>query len=120
MWITFRRLAMRLLLALGLLISSVSVAAAEADSRPYVAEAFGVGEGGAIILQRLQGSCPAGLKRAINFKFKFPLAAWMGCWVRKGDDIEIGYEDSDLQTLPVDTFKWVDQEGRMVPSGPGV
>jgi hypothetical protein len=78
----------------------------EFDSKPYLALAFSQAPMQTMFLQRMQGHCPQGLRRAILFDRRAPVA-WVGCWEAKDGKVLIGFEDGDFMSLDRDRFTWL-------------
>lgn len=80
------------------------------DTWPYLAEAYAQGQSQAILLQRMQASCPAETKRAVMFDKQKPVA-WFGCWRQKEGKVEIAFEDGDFLSLDHDSLVWLPEGG---------
>jgi hypothetical protein len=76
------------------------------DAKPYLAEAFVQSPVQMILLQRMQATCPAEMKRAVMLDRRAPLA-WFGCWRERNGKVEIAFEDGDYLALSHDTFVWL-------------
>ena len=97
---------MRVYLPTLICLISLNSVAAPPDSKPYLAQAYAQSEKQTLMLQRMQANCPKGMRRAILFDRRAPLA-WFGCWEVKGDKIEIGFEDGDLLSMERERFTWL-------------
>src|SRR5262245_47462292 len=82
----------------------------ELDAKPYLAQGFAQGPEQAILLQRMQASCPKETKRALMLDRRAPLA-WFGCWREKEGKVEIAFEDGDFLSLEHDKFTWLPETG---------
>jgi hypothetical protein len=82
----------------------------ELDAKPYLAQGFAQGPEQAILLQRMQASCPKETKRALMLDRRAPLA-WFGCWREKEGKVEIAFEDGDFLSLEHDKFVWLPETG---------
>jgi hypothetical protein len=82
----------------------------EIDAKPYLAQGYAQGPMQAILLQRLQASCPAETKRALMLDRRAPLA-WFGCWREREGKVEIAFEDGDFLALEHDSFVWLPETG---------
>ena len=80
------------------------------DTKPYLAQAYAQGQQQAIMLQRMQASCPQETKRAVMFDRRAPLA-WFGCWRERNGKVEIAFEDGDFLSLEHDNFVWLPEVG---------
>lgn len=100
-----------ILIAIGFLVACVFTVQSNGqerrqfDSRPYFAAAHARSAGTQIILQRMQGTCPNGLKRAVAWSTRIPVV-WLGCWQEKAGKVEIGFEDGDFASIPREAFEW--------------
>lgn len=56
-----------------------------------------------VVLQDVQGTCPAGTKRAILI---VDPQIWLGCWAKVRDQVLLQWEDGDQGTAPVSAFRW--------------
>jgi len=80
------------------------------DAKPYLAVGFAQSPQQAILLQRMQASCPSETKRALMVDKHAPLA-WFGCWRERNGKVEIAFEDGDFLALEHDTFTWLPEAG---------
>ena len=80
------------------------------DAKPYVAQAYAQNPIQAILLQRMQATCPEQTKRAVMIDRRAPIA-WFGCWRERGGKVEIAFEDGDFMALEHDTFVWLPEIG---------
>jgi hypothetical protein len=83
---------------------------ADIDTKPYLAQAYAESPMQAILLQRMQATCPAQTKRAVMFDRRAPLA-WFGCWREREGKVEIAFEDGDFLALAHDSFVWLPEIG---------
>jgi hypothetical protein len=80
------------------------------DAKPYLAQGIAQGPLQAILLQRMQASCPAETKRAVMVDRRAPIV-WFGCWRERDGKVEIVFEDGDFLALEHDGFVWLPDTG---------
>jgi hypothetical protein len=80
------------------------------DAKPYLAQGFAQGPLQAILLQRMQASCPTETKRAVMLDRRAPIV-WFGCWRERDGKVEIAFEDGDFLALEHDSFVWLPETG---------
>lgn len=90
--------------------SSIGQERTAPDAKPYLAVAYAQSAKQVLVLQRMQGTCPDGLRRAIMMGRNAPLA-WMGCWREREGKVEIWFEDGDLITLDRNDLTWLPETG---------
>ena len=80
------------------------------DAKPYLAQGYAQGAVQSILLQRMQASCPAEMKRAVMLDRRAPIA-WFGCWRERNGKVEIAFEDGDFLALEHDSIVWLTEAG---------
>src|ERR1700704_1006888 len=82
----------------------------EFDVAPFIALAYTHNPLQTVLLQRMQSSCPQGMRRAVMFDRRAPVV-WFGCWRERDGKVEIAFEDGDFIALERARFSWLPEVG---------